>query len=275
MRVQSIFSRTLIFAGTVAGAVFCISGSARGASISAQGSGAFFSAPTFATPGAAVVAQEILESGGNPVQNGAYTNQSGANYPGSTQGVAFTVNSPVDLTDFEANLDGGPGGDPAGNVNFTITFGTVNTSTGAFTAVSSENASQTYASITPGTSQNPFQPANNFEDFSLANPIPVLASAPGTEYGFVISENALADEADGSSNHFNSSSMLFSGANQTIAGSESLNSASGGIAGTVGTTGTDIDFVIGGTAYTVPEPASLGFLAIGGVTLLTRRRRSF
>jgi hypothetical protein len=45
--------------------------------------------------------------------------------------------------------------------------------------------------------------------------------------------------------------------------------------GTVGTAGTDrVDNVIIGTGLSLPEPASLGILALGGMSLLGRRRRA-
>jgi len=263
------FSRSSrVFAAGMGGALLCLAGGARAATITAQGNGAFFGSPTFATPGAVEVADYEYAP-----QNGSATNQTSASYDSGTGasdslGEAFTINSPVDLTDFETNLTSA-GPNSTGAANFIITFGTVVVSTGVFTPISSETATA------PGTALvHDGQTANTFEDFSLTNPIPVLASPAGTEYAFVVSENEALDASElaiggyGGPNHFNTSSMDFAGANTTVAGTEQVDNGAG-ISGTV------LTFEVGATAYTasVPEPASLSLIGIGGLALLRRRRR--
>ena len=235
--------RSMVLAAAVGGALVCMGDGVRAASITAQGNGAFFGSPTFATPGATEVADYEYAP-----QNGSATNQTSASYDSNTGGSdsigeAFTINSPVDLTDFEANLTSAAG-NSTGQANFIITFGTVDISTGAFSTISSETASVAGTALV-----HDGQTANTFEDFSLANPIPVTASSPGTEYAFVISENQPLDASQltagmyGAQTRYNSSSMSFAGANTTVPGTEQVDNGTG-VAGTV------LTFEVGGTTYT-------------------------
>jgi PEP-CTERM motif len=235
--------RSMVLAAAVGGVFVFLGDGARAASITAQGNGAFFGSPTFATPGATEVADYEYTP-----QNGSATNQTSASYDSGTGasdsiGEAFTINSPVDLTDFELNLTSAAG-NSSGQANFIVTFGSVNVSTGVFSTISSETAS------TAGTALvHDNQTANTFEDFSLSNPIPVTASAPGTEYAFVISENQPLDASQlttggyGAQTRYNSSSLSFAGANTTVPGTEQVDNGTG-VAGTV------LTYEVGGTTYT-------------------------
>jgi hypothetical protein len=210
--------------------------------IVAQGNNAFYGSPSFATSGASEVAGYV-----GAAQNGSFTGESRAAL-GTSIGEAFALSTATDITDFELNENGGAGTANGGYANFTVTFGTLSTSSGAFTATSIQTAravgSQTVSS--GGT-------ANTFEDFQFSSPIPVQASVAGTEYGFVIGENSAQDSTDDGGatlNNYNTTSQGYAGANATVTGDESINNGTG-------TSGTVLNFVVGGTTYTgaqIPNP---------------------
>jgi len=208
-----------------------------GANIIAQSNNAFYGTYTFATTGA----NEVAEYTSAP-QNGSFTNESRVGLNTSI-GEAFSLSSATNITDFELNESGGPSTPTGGYVNFTVTFGTVNTTTGVFT-----QSSVVTARAVATTTYNSGGPANTFEDFQLTTPIAVSASASGTEYGFIIGENQSQDQADDGGatlNNYNVTSQGYAGTSVNLSNAEAINNGNGDA-------GTSLNFVVGGTPITVP-----------------------
>ena len=71
-------------------------------------------------------------------QNGSFSGESRAGL-GTSIGEAFSLSNATNLTDFELNESGGAVTPNGGHVNFIVTFGTLSTSSGTFTATVTED----------------------------------------------------------------------------------------------------------------------------------------
>ena len=201
-------------------------------------------------------AANILVSQLGDVGPGVQANDRDYTDNGGPPGQTFTVPS-ASLLSALTVLGRGDAGGGFDTGNFHLQLGTVNPATGAITQLASE--------IAPGAG---ITANNQYVTFTLASPV---ALVPGTTY-----EWSLFNEPAGWYGLAHSKTDVYAGGQAfnndlttTSAGNADPRRAFNGFV-SPNPGGYDYVFALQGT---VPEPASLGVLALGGLLALARRRR--
>jgi len=221
-------------------------------SLSAARGATITTSPT--APTANILTSQLTDVGpGVQANDRDYTDNGGP--PGQT----FTVPNAGQITGLTVLGRGDAGGGyNSATGNFHIQLGTVNAATGAITEIAQE--------VAPGAG---ITAANQYITINLATPVSVV---PGTTYAWTLYNEPAGwyGLAHGTGNSYASGQAFNNDTTTTSAGNAApRRTVNGFVSPNPG--GYDYVFAIEGV---VPEPTSLGVIALAGMLALARRRRA-